>query len=214
MHYICISLSKKIMRKISILIFLLIIFHGEVYGLGSSDKKWGEQLEKPSPWFYGMGFGVNFVPDGFIMNSSGMLAYRINKKTFIGLNPSFSFLLQRLEFYNPILNKDDNYVYTSTYYESSLYLRKKLYRRIFFQLEPGVVNYKDLDNIYFNNSTNKIDEISKRKTVPFGLAGLGYLAPVGENSFFVIRFQYDVYGHKDSPYKGLPIIRGGINFSF
>lgn len=180
----------------------------------SNQGTWGEFLEKPSRWFYGLGFGVNFVPNGFSLNSGGTVAYRIKRKTFVGVNPNFSFLFQRLPYENTNAGTKDYYLYTSTYLESSVYLRHFFRRRVFMQLEPGIINYKSLDNIYFDPNLGNVVEFSERITAPYGLAGLGYLAPIGENSFFVIRCQYDVLGKDESPYKGLPVIRGGINFSF
>jgi hypothetical protein len=203
------------MKKLFILLCCIVqLLAHNAYSFGLSSKKWGEELEKPSPWFYGLGFGVNFFPDGLIGQSSGMVAYRLNRKSFLAINPSISYLYQRIDVLNTTIGREEIYHYQSAYYDVSLSYRLFFYKRIFLQVEPGIVNYKDLEGVYFDPIANKATEKASRLTVPYALAGLGFLAPVGEKSFFVMRVQYDVLGKENSPYKGYPVIRGGINFSF
>jgi hypothetical protein len=176
-------------------------------------SRWGEELEKPSRWYYGANFGVNFIDKGIFSFCQGNLAYRINSRTYIGISPAVNFYAQKMNYYHPIKTRIESELYTSTYLEASLFLRKFISRRVFLQVDPGIAQYKSLENFYYDINLDQPVFMTEKIVSPFGLAGIGYIAPLGEHSYIIFRAQYDVLGLEQSPYKGWPVIRGGIGMS-
>jgi hypothetical protein len=174
-------------------------------------KKWGEVLERPSPWSYGGIFGINFIQDGFVFNFSPMLTYRAGNKVFLGLSSGISYYQQKYKYFNLNTQLYDKFTLKTTYYDNSLFLRWFALGLIFIQAEPGIVTFDDVAGYRFDAGLDKVIVDSKRKTIPYVQMGGGFVIPFGEEKFLIIRCMYDVLQNKESPYYGLPIIRGGIN---
>jgi hypothetical protein len=174
-------------------------------------SNWGEFLERPSRWSYGGMFGLNFFQDGFIFNIMPMLTYRAHNRVYIGLSAGASYVGQRVPFFNPNSNANEKFLYQSYYFDYSIFARWFLYKLWFVQAEPGYVSFKRLDKYQFNPTANKMDISTTWLNVPYIQAGLGFVRPINDNNFFILRVMYDVLQKEDSPYKGLPVIRGGVN---
>ena len=85
---------------------------------------------------------------------------------------------------------------------------------LFLHAEPGLNFYKTLKNpdFVYDQTTGKLVEQTQRDIIPSLLTGAGFAIPLGGSAAFVIYGMYDVLQNPQSPYYGLPIIRGGFAF--
>jgi hypothetical protein len=174
-------------------------------------KKWGEFLERESPWSFGGMFGLNFIPKGYSFSMFPMLTYKARDRWFLGVSSGAYFISQVEELYNPNKAALEDVRFNSFYFDNSVFARFFFARLLFLQAEPGIVSFENFESVYFDNSTNAFKIEKKWKTVPYVQMGGGVIIPFSEKSYMIIRCLYDVLQKEDSPYKGLPIIRGGFN---
>jgi hypothetical protein len=203
--------------KKSALLAIILLLNLSTYAIGLkaenvSKALWGEALERPSKWSYGGTFGLNFIDKrGFLFQAGATLTYRAGNRVFLGVSSAFSYVYQSVEYQNLLTTNRDYFDYNSTYYDNSIFMRWFAIGLTFIQIEPGIVNYKDLIDYQYDYNQNKMIINASRKTVPYVQCGAGFVVPFGNEKFFIMRCMYDVLQHKDSPYLGLPIIRGGVN---
>jgi hypothetical protein len=201
-----------------IFIFLLCIAHQYMQAISIADNKnllptakWGEWLERPSPWSYGGLFGLNFVRDGFVFSVQSMVTYKVSGGLYIGASVGFSYVQQKENIFNTNKQAYEKFTISGTYYDYSIFSRWFFHGLKFIQIEPGYVNFKQIDNFRFDAVQNKVIIESQRKNIPYIQAGAGFVVPFAEEKFFIMRVMYDVLQNKESPYYGLPVIRGGVN---
>jgi hypothetical protein len=207
------------MKKILFAISIFICFTISASAIGSIHpnknllpiKKWGEVLERPSKWSYGGVFGLNFIQDGFVFNFSPMVTYRASNRVFLGVSSGLSYFQQKAKVFNNNTMAYENFTLRNTYYDNSIFLRWFAVGLTFIQIEPGIVNFRDIYGYHYDYSLNKVVIDGERKTIPYVQLGAGFVVPFGNEKFFIMRCMYDALQLEDSPYKGLPIIRGGIN---
>jgi hypothetical protein len=205
------------MKNFLAIIFLQCLTLQYSYGIIKQNKnllpiaKWGEVLERPSPWSYGGVFGINFITDGFVFNFSPMLTYRAGNKVFLGVSSGLSYFQQKYSYFNLNNLATEKFTLKTTYFDNSVFMRWFALGLIFIQAEPGIVNFDDVTSYRFDLQQNKVIVDRTRKTIPYVQMGGGFVVPFGNEKFLIIRCMYDVLQNKESPYYGLPIIRGGIN---
>jgi hypothetical protein len=207
------------MYKKIVTIFILMLMQLHVFSFGISTKnirllphhKWGEILERPSRWSYGGVFGLNFIQDGFLFAVSPTLTFRAHQRVFLGISGGFNYMQQKERYYNTNLATYEKYTLQSTYYDNSFFMRWFCAGLKFIQIEPGFVNFKNITRFQFDPLADKVVVEYTRKTIPYLQCGAGFVVPFADEKFIIIRCMYDVLQNKESPYYGLPIIRGGIN---
>ncbi len=205
------------MKRI-ILLFLYLAKFQNAFCLGIiqnnnllSSKKWGEFLEAASPWRYGGSFGMNFIRDGYTAYFAPSVSYRAGGSVFLGVSSGLSFASQKVEAFNLSTQTYEKLKLQSLYFDNSIFMRWFCWGLKFIQIEPGIVSFQNIERYYWNTSINNFTIEKKWKNVPYIQAGAGFIIPFAENKFIIIRTMYDVLQNKESPYYGLPIIRGGIN---
>ncbi len=174
------------------------------------NKAWGEFLERPSPWSYGGMFGLNFIKDGYVFNFQPFISYRAANRLFLGYSSGFSYVQQKIAYTksNGEVLKDN---YKGFYFDNSIFMRWFFHGLKFIQLEPGIVNFKNLEFFKYDPAANNLVLTYKWYQVPYVQVGGGFVVPLSGDNFIIIRAMYDVLQLENSPYKGLPVIRGGIN---
>ncbi|HYV94233.1 MAG TPA: hypothetical protein VE978_20830 [Chitinophagales bacterium] len=98
-----------------------------------------------------------------------------------------------------------NYGFTTSIYGGTLLTRYNLFRGFFGEADLELNNTYDLLSL-------ETTGIVKRVWVPSLLLGGGYAQKIGGRSVFFISVLYDVIQDPNSPYWGIPVIRGGISF--
>ncbi len=164
----------------------------------------------PDRLILGGNLGMNFFEKGYSAYISPTIGYSFGRFQ-LGLSAGYFFSHQKIDYLNGNNNLPEVLGYSSSDYNLSLFSRLALLGPLFLHAEPGYGFYKSLDSLTYETTTGKALEHSSRLNVPFVLLGGGFAFPIGERVSFVIYALYDVIQNKNSPYYGLPIIRGGFN---
>jgi hypothetical protein len=166
-----------------------------------------------SPVYFGGSVGFQPFEKAYLLSISPILAARIQRRTHLGISPTYQYYHEKL--FVPITSIDSTaYILEASSWNVSIFLRYFYYNRFFLHLEPELINYKEIQNLYYDNQQKKVVEISKRNNTLALLTGLGYVQPIGEQSIFVITILYDVLQQENTPYEKLPFIRGSFNLGF
>ncbi len=168
----------------------------------------------PSNLILGGNMGMNFVKQGYQLYVSPTIGYRFTNSFHMGTNLSYVFYQQKFDYTNSRTLEQETYRYRASHYSSSLWMRYFLLRPFFLHTEPGVNFYKvfDTPDFKYNHTTGELEEQTLRIAIPSLLVGAGFAIPLGESAALVIYGMYDVVQNPQSPYFGLPIIRGGFAF--
>ena len=70
------------------------------------------------------------------------------------------------------------------------------------------------DSLLFSIKLSISEYLSCRKNITAGLVGIGFAAPIGQQSILVLTVLYDVRQHELAPYGPYPFLRGGFNLGF
>ncbi|HMT34433.1 MAG TPA: hypothetical protein PKC41_01165 [Chitinophagaceae bacterium] len=164
----------------------------------------------PDNLILGGNLGMNFFKKGYTAYIAPTIGYSFGRFQ-LGVSAGYNFYHEKLAYINSISNLPEDYPYSASDYNVSLFTRLALLGPVFLHAEPGYGFYKVMDSVSYELTTGKLVEHTSRFSVPYVLVGGGFAFPIGERVSFVIYALYDVIQNKLSPYSGLPVIRGGFN---
>ncbi len=198
---LCSLFSLAVMGKTTLKSTQKQFLRGYGYGEGGFD---------PDRLLLGGNLGMNFYDKGYSAFFSPTIGYGFGRFV-LGLSAGYYFTHQKIDYLNGINNLPEVYPYSASDYNVSLFTRLGVLGPLFVQAEPGFGFYKSLDSMSYEMTTGKAVEHAHRGSVPFILVGGGFMFPIGDRVSFVIYGLYDVLQNQMSPYRGLPVIRGGFN---
>lgn len=169
---------------------------------------------EPERLILGGNMGMNFLKKGYSFYIAPTIGYRFTNRFHMGSNLSYLFYQEKFTYTNSKYFNEETYRYRANHYNTSLFMRLFIAGPMFVHLEPGLNFYKTFKNpdFIYDQSTGKLMEQTQREIIPSILTGAGFAIPLGGSAAFVIYGMYDVLQHPQSPYSGLPIIRGGFAF--
>ena len=165
-----------------------------------------------SPIYFGGNFAYFPNKTGMFVSVSPIIGARITRRFHLGLSAGIRYEQEEVKFYEPYPDST-SYKYQSAYYDVSVFARYFFHYRFFLHLEPEVINLKNA-TLRWDYPTNAIIEESERKNITAGLVGIGFAAPIGQQSILVLTVLYDVRQHELAPYGPYPFLRGGFNLGF
>lgn len=168
----------------------------------------------PERLILGGNMGMNFIKNGYSFYFAPTVGYRFTNRFHMGSNLSYLFYQEKFKYTNSKYFNEETYRYRAHQYSTSLFMRLFIAGPLFIHTEPGLNFYKTLKNpdFVYDQSTGKLVEQTQRDIIPSVLTGAGFAIPLGGSAAFVIYGMYDVLQNPQSPYYGLPIIRGGFAF--
>ena len=204
------------------ILFFLGVFVGLQYTLyarsnaiGLKTPYYGYQRGfEPERLILGGNMGMNFFKKGYSFYIAPTIGYRFTNRFHMGSNLSYLFYQEKFTYTNSKYVNEETYRYRANHYNTSLFMRLFIAGPMFVHLEPGLNFYKTFKNpdFIYDQSSGKLVEQTQREIIPSVLTGAGFAIPLGGSAAFVIYGMYDVLQHPQSPYFGLPIIRGGFAF--
>ncbi len=208
------------MKKSILLIFAFLIssifVHAEKNEFGIKLKEvemLGGSGYYSSPVYFGGAIGFQPFEKAYRLSIAPILAARVQRRTHLGISPTYQYYREKL--FVPITSVDSTaHILEASSWNVSVFLRYFYYNRFFLHLEPELINYKEIQNLYYDNQQKKVVEVSRRNNTFALLTGLGYVQPIGEQSIFVITILYDVLQQENTPYEKLPFVRGSFNLGF
>jgi hypothetical protein len=126
-----------------------------------------------------------------------VVTYRITDDWIAGLGGRYVYYSYNDPYYN--------FKFKTSLYGGTALTRYNLYRGLFVEGDFELNNTYDL---YIAETTGEI----KRVWVPSVLLGGGYYQNIGGHSVFFLSILYDILQDPNSPYNGIPVIRGGVSF--
>ena len=141
-----------------------------------------------------------------------IIGARVAPRFHLGLSAGIQYQKEKVIFYQPYPDSTA-YNYQSSFYDISLFARYFFHYRLFVHLEPELINVKNA-TLSWDYSQGAVREVAERRNIMAGLAGVGFAAPIGQQSVLVITVLYDVKQDALSPYGKYPFIRGGFNLGF
>lgn len=168
----------------------------------------------PARLILGGNMGMNFLKKGYSFYVAPTIGYRFTNHFQMGSNLSYLFYQEKFTYTNSKYFNEETYRYRANHYSTSLFMRLFIAGPLFLHAEPGLNFYKTLKNpdFVYDLTTGKLVEQTQRDIIPSLLTGAGFAIPLGGSAAFVIYGMYDVLQNPQSPYYGLPIIRGGFAF--
>ncbi|MBP6456555.1 MAG: hypothetical protein KA275_07490 [Chitinophagaceae bacterium] len=208
------------MKNIFLLIFIISFFN---FNANAEKNEFGIKLKEvemlggsgyySSPVYFGGSIGFQPFEKAYLFSIAPILAARIQRRTHLGISPTYQYYREKIVV--PITSIDSTtHILEASSWNVSVFLRYFYYNRFFLHLEPELINYKEITNLYYDNQQKKVVEVSSRNNTFALLTGLGYVQPIGEQSIFVITVLYDVLQQENTPYEKLPFIRGSFNLGF
>ncbi len=165
-----------------------------------------------SPVYFGGNFAFFPRQEGLFASISPIIGARVAPRLHLGLSAGIQYQQERIIFYQPYPDST-TYNYKSSLYDVSLFLRYFIHYRVFVHLEPELINVKNAA-LSWDYARGVVKEDAKRQNIFAGLVGLGFAAPIGQQSVFVLTMLYDIKQDALSPYGQYPFLRGGFNLGF
>ncbi len=209
------------MKNIILLLFISCVIN---FKLKAEKNEFGIKLKEvemlggsgyySSPVYFGGSIGFQPFEKAYRLSIAPILAARVQRRTHLGISPTYQYYREKL--FVPITTSVDStaHILEASSWNVSVFLRYFYYNRFFLHLEPELINYKEIQNLYYDNQQKKVVEVSRRNNTFALLTGLGYVQPIGEQSIFVITILYDVLQQENTPYEKLPFVRGSFNLGF
>ncbi len=173
-------------------------------------RYYGERGFNPDNLLIGGSLGMNFFEKGYSAYIAPTVGYSFGRFQ-LGVSAGYNFYHTKIDYLNGINNLPEEYPYSSSQYDVSVFTRLAILGPLFIHAEPGISFYKVLDSMSYEFTTGKAVEHASRENAPYVLVGAGFSFPIGDRVSFIIYGLYDVIQNKMSPYYGLPVIRGGFN---
>lgn len=174
----------------------------------------------PEKLIFGGNLGMDFIRNadsiykttekGYSLYLTPTIGYRFGR-VHAGLNGGYSFTHVNIKYVNFITKKDEHYKLNSSNYSISVFSRLFFLRNFFLHAEPEMNFFNQWEYRIDYFITGKREYKPTRIKVPSILTGIGFVLPIGENVGLVVQGLYDVLQNPNSPYSGLPVIRGGFN---
>jgi hypothetical protein len=210
------------MKKIVVVLILCLGFSQlqaqEVYN--SSGKK-GEAKYRskkqsgfdPSRLIWGGGIGLGFGDGMFYGSISPVVGYAITDHFAAGVGLSYQYYSNK---YEPAYDYYGNYLGTykmqSSMYIGSLWARYVIWKNLFAQVEPQILNVDDYHDAYLDYNGKVVNV--KREWVPAALVGLGIRQPITDRASVILLAMYDVLQNSNTPYYRTIDFRIGFNIGF
>ncbi len=172
----------------------------------------GQSAYYSSPVYFGGNFGVFPRKKGILASISPIVGARLAPRFHLGLSAGIQYEAEQITFYEPFPDST-TYSYQSASYDVSIFARYFFHRRFFLHVEPELINVKNA-TLTWDYVDNKVLETAERKNIFAGLAGIGFAAPIGQQSILVLTVLYDVLQDPLAPYGSYPFLRGGFNLGF
>ena len=172
----------------------------------------GQSAYYNSPVYFGGNFSFFPRKNGLLASISPIIGARVTNRFHLGLSAGIQYEREQVTFYEPFPDST-NYTYQSSFYDISLFARYFFHYRFFLHLEPEVINVKNA-TLAWDYTANKVVETAERKNIFAGLVGIGFAAPIGQQSVLVLTALYDVRQDPLAPYGPYPFLRGGFNLGF
>ncbi len=209
-------------------LFLMVFFHEAVFAkIGLQQNA---QLNRyyyreyrgfdPENLIFGGNLGMDFIREkdsiyktsesGYSIFVTPTIGYRFGRVQ-AGFNGGYSFTHLNIRYINFITKGEEKYLLNSSNYSLSLFARLFFFRGLFVHAEPEINLFNQWQYSIDYFGTGKRKYTATRIKVPALLVGLGFVIPIGERVGFIVQGLYDVLQKPNSPYSGLPIIRGGFN---
>ena len=169
----------------------------------------------PNNLIFGGGFTLGMGGGITNIGIAPVLGYRITDKFSAGIGLGYEYL--SVKFYNAYTDKNGirrDYTQKTSIYSANLWARYLIWDNIFVHVEPGMIMWSKVNNVYYDPTNDKvIEDVNKNLLVPRLLLGGGLRQPISDRVSFVMMGLYDVIQDPNSPYNGLDI-RFGIMAGF
>ena len=167
----------------------------------------------PSRIIVGGGLGLGFGDGYFYGSISPIAGYKISDHFAAGVGLSYQYYSNKNELaYDQYGYPVGTYIRKSSLYSASLWGRYIIWKNLFAQVQPELLNADDYSNAYIDNN-NKLVNV-KRQWVPATLVGLGIRQPITDRASLILLAMYDVIQDPNTPYYKTIDIRFGFNLGF
>jgi len=163
----------------------------------------------PSRLIFGGGviasFGTGFTDFGV----SPIVGYRFTDRFSAGIGLGYQYLKQTEYVYTSSISAYAPYPSQAHILSPSIWTRVHVFNDIFAE---GVFEYNVMYLSDYAIDQNSYEVVPEKITigVPSLLLGAGIKRPIGGRASFIIEVLYDVLQQDNSPYFGIPVIKGGI----
>lgn len=210
------------MKKIVVVLILCLGFTQmkaqEVYN--SSGKKGEAKYHSkkqsgfdPSRLIWGGGIGLGFGDGMFYGSISPVVGYAITDHFAAGVGLSYQYYSNK---YEPAYDYYGNYLGTykmqSSMYIGSLWARYVIWKNLFAQVEPQILNVDDYHDAYLDYNGKVVNV--KRQWVPAALVGLGLRQPITDRASVILLAMYDIVQNPNTPYYRTIDFNIGFNIGF
>jgi hypothetical protein len=167
----------------------------------------------PSRLIFGGGLGLGFGSGMFYGSISPVVGYAITDHFSAGVGLSYQYYSNKNELaYDQYGYPVGYYNRKSSLYSGSLWARYIIWKNLFAQVQPELLNTEDYSNAYIDNNNTLVG--IQRVWVPAALVGLGIRQPIAPNASLVLLAMYDVLQDSRTPYYQTIDIRFGFNIGF
>ena len=214
------------MKRIFVVLLLCLGFISaqaqEVYN--SSGRKGEAKFAKketgfdPSRVIFGGGLGLGFGSGYFYGGLSPVVGYMITDKFAAGIGLSYQYYRNKFDEvsaydYNGNYAGDYQFDRKSSIYTGSLWARYIVWKNLFVQVQPEILNVDKYQNFRIDNF-NVVHADNVRQWAPAALVGLGLRQPITRNASLILLAMYDVIQDPNTPYYQTIDISFGFNVGF
>lgn len=210
---------KKIIFTLLVSTLAFSTYAQEIYSssgkpLNENNKTTDEEEEKgfnPNNMIFGGGFVLGAGGGVTNIGISPIIGYRFTERLSAGIGLGYQYLsVKNYDAYIDNTGASRSYTLKTSIYSGSIWSRFVVWQNVFLHVEPEMIFWNRVNNVYYDAVANKVVEDKKNLFVPRLLLGGGLRQPISDRVSFVATALYDVIQDPNSPYNGFDIRFGVV----